>query len=171
LLALALLLLLLPAAAKRVYPLPYRDSLLASSSRHGLELSFVASVALVESHFDASAVSNRGAVGIMQLLPTTGVWAADKLGRTITPDDLFNPDLNIEIGTWYLRSLLDEFGDETQALAAYNAGRGNVSRWLSEGTWSGQAEDIARIPFAETRGFVDRVRKAQKAYRLLYRIK
>jgi soluble lytic murein transglycosylase len=92
----------------------------------------------------------------MQLLPETGQGIADRTGgNTWTPEDLHNPELNIRYGSWYLRHLLDKYGDETLALAAYNAGQANVDRWRDEGRG---------IQFAETRHYVARVQELKKIY-------
>ena len=104
----------------------------------------VAAVIYQESKFDADAVSSSGAVGLMQLLPSTGQGIADRTGGdSWTPEDLHNPELNVRYGSWYLRHLLDKYEDEELALAAYNAGQANVDRWREEGLGPTRSE-IAR---------------------------
>ena len=130
----------------------------------------VTSVIKVESNFSPKVVSKQGAVGLMQLMPKTALWAAEKMGiKNIKVEDLQNPDLNIRIGTWYLSSLLDEFNnDVTLALAAYNGGRGNVAEWIEKGRLEQKKEE--GIPFPETRNFVARVKKSYKWYKRLYKL-
>ncbi|HWG57216.1 MAG TPA: lytic transglycosylase domain-containing protein, partial [Gaiellaceae bacterium] len=112
------------------YPLRYEHIIRAHAENYRLEPQLVAAVIYQESKFDPDAVSASGAVGLMQLLPSTGQGIADRTGGSAwTPDDLKNPELNIRYGSWYLRHLLDKYEDEALALAAYNAGQTNVDRW------------------------------------------
>ena len=138
------------------YPLRYEHIVVGHAENYELEPQLVAAVIYQESKFDADAVSESGAVGLMQLLPETGQGIADRTGGdNWTPEDLHNPELNIRYGSWYLRHLLDKYGDEELALAAYNAGQANVDRWLDEGRG---------IQFAETRHYVDRVQELKAIY-------
>jgi soluble lytic murein transglycosylase len=96
----------------------------------------------------------------MQLLPETGQGIADRTGgEQWQPEDLRSPELNVRYGSWYLRHLLDKYGDEELALAAYNAGQANVDRWREEGTG---------IEFAETRHYVERVQELKAIYARVY---
>jgi soluble lytic murein transglycosylase len=114
-----------------------------------------------ESKFDAHAVSSSGAVGLMQLLPETAQGIADRTGgHGWHESDLVDPELNVRYGSWYLRHLLDKYGNEELALAAYNAGQANVDRWRKEGRG---------IQFAETRHYVDRVQELKRIYAEAYR--
>ncbi|HUQ22021.1 MAG TPA: lytic transglycosylase domain-containing protein [Gaiellaceae bacterium] len=138
------------------YPLRYEHIVVGHAQNYELEPQLVAAVIYQESKFEADAVSASGAVGLMQLLPETGQGIADRTGgNTWKPEDLKNPELNIRYGSWYLRHLLDKYGDEGLALAAYNAGQANVDRWRAEGRG---------IEFAETRHYVDRVRELKAIY-------
>jgi soluble lytic murein transglycosylase len=138
------------------YPLRYEHIVVGHAENYGLEPQLVAAVIYQESKFDADAVSESGAVGLMQLLPETGQGIADRTGGDEwTPEDLHNPELNIRYGSWYLRHLLDKYGDEDLALAAYNAGQANVDRWRDEGLG---------IEFAETRHYVQRVQELKAIY-------
>jgi len=153
-----------------IYPLKYEQSIISYSAEYGVDPYLVASVIKVESNFSPKVVSKRGAVGLMQLMPKTAIWAAEQMGiENFQVDNLQNPDLNIKIGTWYLSSLMDEFNHNiTLALAAYNGGRGNVANWLEKGRLQQQIEE--EIPFPETRNFVIRVKKSYKWYKRLYRL-
>jgi soluble lytic murein transglycosylase len=138
------------------YPLRYEHIVVGHAENYELEPQLVAAVIYQESKFDADAVSASGAVGLMQLLPETGQGIADRTGGdSWKPEDLHNPELNIRYGSWYLRHLLDKYGDEELALAAYNAGQANVDRWRDEGQG---------IQFAETRHYVERVRELKTIY-------
>jgi soluble lytic murein transglycosylase len=143
------------------YPLRYEQLVLGHAENYDLDPQLVAAVIYQESKFDADAVSSSGAVGLMQLLPETGQGIADRTGGdSWTPEDLHNPELNIRYGAWYLRHLLDKYGDEELALAAYNAGQTNVDRWRAEGVG---------IQFEETRNYVERVRELKQIYARAYR--
>jgi soluble lytic murein transglycosylase len=138
------------------YPLRYEHIVVGHAENYELEPQLVAAVIYQESKFDADAVSESGAVGLMQLLPETGQGIADRTGGdNWMPEDLHNPELNIRYGSWYLRHLLDKYGDEELALAAYNAGQANVDRWRDEGLG---------IQFAETRHYVDRVQELKAIF-------
>jgi soluble lytic murein transglycosylase len=142
------------------YPLRYEQIVVGHAENYDLEPQLVAAVIYQESKFDADAVSESGAVGLMQLLPETGQGIADRTGGSNwKPEDLRNPELNVRYGSWYLRHLLDKYGDEELALAAYNAGQTNVDRWRDEGVG---------IQFAETRHYVERVEELKAIYARAY---
>lgn len=142
------------------YPLRYEHMVVGHAENYHLDSQLVAAVIYQESKFDAEAVSSSGAVGLMQLLPETGQGIADRTGgNKWTPEDLKNPELNIRYGSWYLRHLLDKYGDERLALAAYNAGQTNVDRWREEGVG---------IQFEETRHYVERVQELKRIYARAY---
>jgi soluble lytic murein transglycosylase len=96
----------------------------------------------------------------MQLQPSTAEGIAIRTGGTrFRVDDLYEPEINVRYGAWYLRHLLDKYGDERTALAAYNAGQDNVDRWRREGSG---------IAFPETRAYVDRVEALKRIYHDAY---
>ncbi len=142
------------------YPLRYETIVVGHAENYRLPPQLVAAVIYQESKFDADARSSSGAVGLMQLLPETGQGIADRTGGDHwRPDDLLTPELNIRYGSWYLRHLLDKYGDETLALAAYNAGQGNVDAWRERGVG---------IQFDETRHYVERVQELKDIYARAY---
>jgi soluble lytic murein transglycosylase len=155
---------------KYLYPLKFKNSIVRHSGDYGVDPYLVAAVIKVESGFSPQVVSDKGAVGLMQVMPETAAWAAEKMGiEDFDVDDLEHPDINIKIGTWYLATLLKEFNwDVTLALAAYNGGVGNVRNWLKNGQLKGGKEE--KIPFVETRSFVARVKTAYRWYRRLYEL-
>src|SRR5204862_4653026 len=106
---------------------------------------------------DARAESRSGAIGLMQLTPSTAHGIAIRTGGSqFEISDLLNPELNIRYGSWYLANLFRKYGDERLVLAAYNAGQGNVDRWRAEGRG---------IQFSETKAYVDRVEDLKAIYR------
>ena len=126
-----------------------------------------------ESCFDASALSGAGAQGLMQLMPATAKHVAQQMGVHYVPGKLSNPDFNITVGSRYLSNLVDNYnGSYILAIAAYNAGPGNVSKWLKEMGDPRLVDDvdvivdwIEMIPFKETRNYVHRVMEALQVYR------
>lgn len=131
--------------------------------------SFIAAVIARESHYDAGAQSHKGARGLMQIMEDTGEWIARRLNVTdYDYDRLFEPDLNIRFGTWYLASLSSRFsGSPVMILAAYHAGPGNAERWAFKYAKDRQTLDAGQIP---TEGTRDYVRKVLDAYALYHEI-
>ena len=152
------------------YPLKYRELVFAEALRQGVDPFLVAAVIRVESGYDPTALSPKGARGLMQLMPPTALWIAGKTGmRDFKVEQLDDPTTNIRLGVWYLRYLSDEFeGNMAMALAAYNAGRTYVKDWVATGKWSGTLSEVGTIPFLETRDFVRLVYHAWGRYRWVY---
>lgn len=153
----------------RVLPLQYQDLVEKYSDMYQLEKSLVNAVIFSESHFESSAVSSANAIGLMQVTNETAWWAAEQMGLDVTSIDLTDPDTNIQIGCWYLHWLLEKFDGVTEtALAGYNAGHGNVTKWLSDDEMSKDGITLDEIPFDETKGYVKKVQLAQKIYSCIY---
>ena len=139
------------------YPLRYAAIVRAHSRHYGLDPALLAAVIYQESKFDAGAHSGSGAVGLMQLRPATAKGIAIRTGGSaFRVTDLTDPEINIRYGCWYLRNLFRKYGSERLVLADYNAGQGNVDRWLASGR--------ADIPFSETRAYVERVEDLKAIY-------
>ena len=155
----------------RVLPLKYRDAVERYTDLYGLEKSLVNAVIFCESHFEPEAVSSADAVGLMQVTEETGWWAAAQIGLAGEDIDLTDPDTNIRIGCWYLSWLMDKFDGVTEtALAGYNAGHGNVEKWLADESISGDGITLEEIPYEETKGYVHKVQLIEKIYRYVYRL-
>lgn len=153
------------------YPMAYEDVIDKYADEYRLDSALVCAVVYTESKFDANAVSQAGACGLMQVMPETGEWIAGKLGirDTYTSDMLFDPDTNIRFGCWYLNFLFTRYqGDTRKALAAYNAGQGNVDKWLTQPECSSDGVNLDHIPFRETRNYVKKVKAAHDIYIDLY---
>jgi soluble lytic murein transglycosylase len=155
---------------KLAFPLPFRDSLERYSREHGLDPFVVAALIRQESEFNSKVVSRAHAYGLTQVLPITGRELSRRLNiRPFRPDMLFTPDINLNIGTYFLRSLLDRLKGRWEAtLASYNAGPSRVVRWLTWGDFREQAEFVEIIPFDETRTYVQSVLRNADIYRRLY---
>ena len=157
-----------PALLRSKYKLMYQDEILSSSREFDLDPYLVCGVIFTESGFNARAKSSVGALGLMQLMPATGLEEAELLEiEGVTEQQLTETPLNIRLGCSYLKKLLDEFGNENVALAAYNAGPGRVRQWLKE---YGTKEDgsLMYIPYPETSKYVGRVQSARGVYSRLY---
>lgn len=153
-----------------LYPYPYRETVEHYADIYGVDSSLAAGVIQAESRFRADVQSHRGAVGLMQLMPDTAEWIAGQMGdQRYSVVSLSDPEVNIRYGIWYLAVLQKEFdGNDILALAAYNAGRGNVQSWMRLYGWRQDFSDVEKIPYAETREYVLRVLRYQKKYEDLY---
>ncbi|AVX19889.1 soluble lytic murein transglycosylase [Carboxydocella sporoproducens DSM 16521] len=155
---------------KWLYPFPYQEVIYREAERYHLDPLLVAAVIHTESKFNPRARSEKGAIGLMQLMPETARWAASQLQLgSVKEEDLLRPELNIKLGCWYINQLAREFnGDMIIVLAAYNGGSGNVRKWLEKEKWSGQHSTIDDIPFPETRAYVKKTLRAYEIYQILY---
>jgi soluble lytic murein transglycosylase len=142
------------------HPLRYEQIVLGHAAHYDLDPALLAAVIYQESRFRADARSTSGAIGLMQLMPKTAQGIADHTGGArYRPSDLFDPEISIRYGAWYLHHLIQKYGSEKLALAAYNAGQQNVDNWLASGKG---------IVFAETRAYIARVESLKKLYRRIY---
>jgi len=153
-----------------VFQRPYTELVSAYAQKYQLPESLVYGVMYAESKFDPNALSNRGAKGLMQVMDETGEWAAGKIGLVgFTPEMLYEPEINIQIGCWYLRQLTDQFEEPLETiLAAYNAGNGNVQKWLSDQAYSDDGKTLKEIPFEQTKKYVKKVVMVKKIYETLW---
>ena len=152
-----------------LFPLPYKDVLFRSARVHSLDPYQVAGLIRQESEFNPGAKSHANAYGLMQLIPSTGRMMGRRQGVRVRTAALFDPNMNIRLGTEYLRGQLDSWsGDWTQTLAAYNAGPGRVREWLSWSNYREPAEFVESIPFSETREYVQAVLRNADMYRAIY---
>jgi len=134
-----------------LFPFKYTGSVEAYSKQYNVDSRLVYAVIWTESKFDKNAVSRAGAVGLMQLLPSTAEWCAEKVGEEYNRQRLYEADYNIKLGTYYLSYLIRKYG-ENDAITAYNAGERNLSRWAGE------------VRFKETEEYIKRVWLAKRVY-------
>ena len=158
---------------KLFYPYPHRDLIAGYSREYQVDPYLVLALIRTESRFFSRADSRAGAKGLMQIMPETGVWIAGQMRISdYSVEKLYQPDYNIPMGIWYLAYLDKVFqGDLVKTLAAYNAGERKVKKWLNEGTWSGRQQDLHRIPYEETRLYIDKVLFDYQVYRKIYMAK
>ena len=143
------------------YPLRYSEYVRVHAREHHLDPAFLAAVIYQESKFRSGAKSSSGAIGLMQLTPSTARGIAIRThGSAFRTSDLYDPDINIRYGTWYLDNLFKKYRSERLVLAAYNAGQGNVDEWRAHGE---------PIQFAETRAYIKRVERLKTIYRDAWR--
>ena len=153
----------------RSYPMEYADMIRMYAGQNDLEPAYVAAVVLAESSYDPAAVSSSNAQGLMQLLPSTAEWIAGKFGETYTEGDLFDEDVNLRYGCWYLRFLMDRYGnDKRLSSAAYHAGQGTVDKWLQDPAISPDGVTLQSIPYKTTDTYVQRVLRYYEKYVKLY---
>ncbi len=156
-------------AQKIVLPLQHTDIIRQQAKAKRLDPALIAAVIYAETKF-VPRTSPVGAEGLMQILPATASFLAHRSGGTaFTETDLATPQVNISYGSYYLRYLLDRYGQQTvAAVAAYNGGETNVNRWIARA--GGHPGDLqaADIPFTETRAYVTKVLGAQREYRRSY---
>lgn len=152
-----------------LFPQAYWPTIKSESEKNGLDPYMVASLIRQETEFNPAAISNKSAYGLMQLLPSVGRSMAKEEGvRHFETNDLLNPDMNIRLGTRYLRQTLDKFNSQPEyTFAAYNAGDNRVTDWQSIGHYSGMDEFVESIPFTETREYVQAIIRNEEIYREL----
>ncbi len=130
----------------------------------------VCAIIHTESKFKQYAVSSKGASGYMQLMEKTAEWGASEIGiDNYSFDKIFEADINIQIGVWYINSLSRQFKNIDVVIASYNGGSGNVTKWLNDEKYSLDNESLYEIPFEETKEYVERVNFAYKVYKTLYK--
>jgi soluble lytic murein transglycosylase len=147
--------------AKLRYPLPYEHIVVGHARNYDLDPALLAAVIYRESKFDPDARSESGAIGLMQILPETAQGIAENTGGSrFVVEDLYDPEINVRYGSYYLRRLLRKYHeDERLALAAYNAGQANVDEWI---------ENDEGIAFPETQQYVDEVLELRDVYARAY---
>jgi len=152
------------------FPLPYRADLERFSKQNNLDPFLMAALIRQESEFDAKVTSPANARGLTQIEPTTGRELSRKLKiPQYTTAKLFQPSLNLQFGTYYLRLVTDQLGGHTEAaLAAYNAGMTRAKSWLTWGNFQEPAEFVETVPFTQTRGYIQAVLRNADAYRRIY---
>jgi soluble lytic murein transglycosylase len=157
-------------AVKIIYPLKYREYVYKYSVDNNIDPYLVFAVIKAESSFNPWAVSPKKARGLMQISEITGNWVAESLGIDgFSAEMLFEPEINIQIGCWYLSTLMTEFNNNLDlVIAAYNAGSGNVNKWLKSKDYSSSGSYLERIPFKETELYLRKVKTYYSVYRGLY---
>lgn len=159
---------------KSLYPIKYESYVEKAAKDYNVDICLVYGVIRNESNFNPDVVSNAGAIGLMQIMPDTFTWLQNyrenfEPKKILDSDKLYDPKINIDYGTYYLRYLLDKYdGDRSLVICAYNAGYGNVDSWIEDGTIPNGNVSPSDVPFSETSNYLAKVTESTEMYRELY---
>ena len=154
---------------KKIYPLKYSEYVEKYAKEYNIDKYMVYAIIKAESNFNENAKSSSDAIGLMQIMEITAIETARKMDLEVTEEDLFKPDLNINIGLKYFTYLLNHYNNNySLAIIAYNAGMGNVDAWLKDGTIKEDGTDIENVPFKETNNYVRKILRDYEIYKELY---
>ncbi len=154
---------------KTLYPIKHTELIKEYGDKYGIPYELLAAVIKTESDFNETAKSSAGAIGLMQLMPSTAEEIAWRLGEDYTTVDITLAETNIAYGSFYLSYLYRNLGEEWEtALAAYNAGIGKVKGWLKDAAYSDDGVTLKSIPIAETDNYIKRINKYKGKYKELY---
>lgn len=145
-----------------LYPLKYKDLIRKYAEINNIEPSLIASIICVESSYNEKALSSKGALGLMQIMPKTAQWICEQNGEIFSSNNLYNPEFNIKIGSYYIDYLQKKFDNTDYAIIAYNAGEGIVSEWIKKEIIT--YDNFKNIPYKETLNYFFKVKKAIKIY-------
>ena len=153
---------------KKIYRKDYSEYVSKYAEEYDVDENLIYALIKAESNFNAKAVSHQNAKGLMQLMQSTAQDLANRSQINLTKDNILEPDININLGTQYIASLLNKYDSIEVALAAYNAGSGNVDKWIKNGTIKADGSDIENIPYKETNTYVRKIMRDYKIYNELY---
>ena len=156
---------------KQIYPLKYEEYVEKYASEYNVPPSLVYGIIKTESDFDPKAVSSAGALGLMQMMPDTFTWlsSSEHLDENLPVSSIYEPDVSIRYGVYYLKYLYEKFNDWETVAAAYNAGEGNVSQWLNDPEYCDKDGSLKKIPFEETKKYTHKVTLAKNFYERTYK--
>lgn len=149
---------------KKLYKKEYSEYVAKYANEYNVEENLIYALIKAESNFNSKAVSHQNAKGLMQLMDSTAEDLANKCQIKLTDENIFEPDINIRLGTQYIAILLDKYDRIEIALAAYNAGSGNVDKWIKNGIIKSDGSDIENIPYKETNTYVRKIMRDYKIY-------
>ena len=152
-----------------LYPKKYEEIVYKYSEELNIDPMLTFAIVKTESNFEAEIESKSGAKGLMQLMESTAKEQAQKIDIEYKKEMLYNPEINLQLGINYFNTLLDYYNQNyVLAFAAYNAGLGNVQKWIKEGIIQSNGSDIENIPFKETNMYVRKIIKTYEIYKELY---
>lgn len=156
---------------KKIYKTDYSEYVYKYSEENNIDPLLTFAIIKAESNFNRNIKSKSGAIGLMQLIESTAIEQAEEVNEEIiVTESLYNPEINIKIGTKYYSKLIKKYNNNTLlALAAYNAGIGNVDNWIGQGIIKADGSDIENIPFKETNNYVRKIVRDYKIYQNLYK--
>ncbi len=154
---------------RKIYPQKYNEYVEKYANEYGIDSMLVYAIIKAESNFNPNIKSSSNAVGLMQLLDETAKETAGKVGIEYTDNCLYNPEINIQLGIKYYSELLEEYNNNYMlALTAYNAGTGNLKKWLEQGILNEDGSNIENIPYKETNNYVRKIVRDYNIYKDLY---
>lgn len=156
---------------KKIYKTNYSEYVYKYSEENDIDPLLTFAIIKAESNFNRNIKSKSGAIGLMQLMESTAIEQAEEVNeKIVVTESLYNPQVNIKIGTKYYSKLIKKYNNNMLlALAAYNAGIGNVDNWIGQGIIKEDGSDIENIPFKETNNYVRKIIRDYKIYQNLYK--
>ena len=152
----------------KVYKLEYTEYVRKYANEYNVDEYLIYAIIKAESNFEPNAESHRGAKGLMQLMYSTAEDISKRIGIELNEDNILEPDININLGTKYISMLIQKYNNINLALAAYNAGSGNVDGWIEKGTLKSDGSDIENVPFTETNNYVRKILRDYEIYKNIY---
>ncbi|MEI3391532.1 MAG: lytic transglycosylase domain-containing protein [Clostridia bacterium] len=152
----------------KVYKLEYTEYVKKYANEYNVDEYLIYAIIKAESNFEPNAESHRGAKGLMQLMYSTAEDISKRIGIELNEDNILEPDININLGTKYISMLIQKYNNINLALAAYNAGSGNVDGWIEKGTLKSDGSDIENVPFTETNNYVRKILRDYEIYKNIY---
>ena len=152
---------------KKLYKKDYSEYVSKYAEEYDIDENLIYALIKAESNFNEKAVSHQNAKGLMQLMQSTAQDLANRSQIKLTKDNILEPDININLGTQYIALLLNKYDSIEVALAAYNAGSGNVDKWIKDGTIKADGSDIENIPYKETNTYVRKIMRDYEIYNQL----
>lgn len=167
---LVIVLAMTPSMLRAMFPMPHFNIVEKYSRENNLKITMIYSIIKAESGFRPEVVSQKGAIGLMQITEKTGQWIANQLDiQEYTSQSLKDPEVNLRFGCWYMAYLMERFeGNNELALAAYNAGEGTIRRWIDSGDIKWKDSRIIKLPYSETEKYLIRVNRLYFVYKTLY---
>lgn len=153
---------------KITYPQKYSEYVEKYAKEFEVDKELIYAMIKAESNFKEEAISNKDALGLMQILESTAYEVARELKKEITKEEILDPETNICLGTKYISNLIAKYKNIEVAVAAYNAGIGNVDNWIEKGTIQKDGSNIENIPFKETNNYVRKILRDYEIYKKLY---
>ena len=152
----------------KVYKLEYTEYVKKYANEYNVDEYLIYAIIKAESNFEPNAESHRGAKGLMQLMYSTAEDISKRIGIELNEENILEPDININLGTKYISMLIQKYNNTNLALAAYNAGSGNVDGWIEKGTLKSDGSDIENVPFTETNNYVRQILRDYEIYKNIY---
>ena len=152
----------------KVYKLEYTEYVKKYANEYNVDEYLIYAIIKAESNFESNAESHRGAKGLMQLMYSTAEDISKRINIELNENNILDPDININLGTKYISMLIQKYNNINLALAAYNAGSGNVDGWIEKGTLKSDGSDIENVPFTETNNYVRKILRDYEIYKNIY---